>query len=320
MRNNGGFHPPPLVPVDSLQRRRAIELLGNFTQKTMAKTSTTKELRALVGELPKSREVAQQWKAVLQKDNRRKEHKAKSSAFKNRRIVLERIRLPDQDRHVGRCFVLLGCLQRRYRLDQKPSLQTVNELESIMGAYPMDGEETHHFIEALVFLQKKRRSLELRPPRVPSDKMEQLSLANMLLGTYSVHGSIGRQENELYELLGALPRNRNVAASWKKKIAAVIRKKKRKEKAAIRMAEIEQKRRARRIRKQQRMLEHSIDLRTLEPAAVASSDNVAKSLHVKKENIERKGNASEPKIEGSSGLSFPSMRLLQGLLSRLFRN
>lgn len=236
-----------------------MELLGNLTQRKTIRPSARREIEALVGAFPKSRAVAQQWKVALQyTPNARLKHLSNPSAFKTRIEVLRKIRLPEQSDDVGRCFILLGVLERRYRSSQSPSTCVLQELQEKLGDYPVDVDEAHHFIKALVLLQKERRFQELRPPRIPLESMEELDFANMLLGAFAVRGSVGRQSGRLEKLVGALPRNSNVAASWKKIIAAAIRKKKRRERTAKRLAEIELKRRERRRRRQQRELEQNL--------------------------------------------------------------
>lgn len=322
MRNKGGFHLPPLVPDDPLRKQRAIELLGNFTQKKWSNGPATQELLALIGEIPKSRVLAQQWKAMLQNNGRRKRHKENPSRFKNRNEIVNRIQLPDKDNSVGRCFILLGCLERRYRLDQTPAPRAISELERTMGAYPKDEKEAHHFIEALVFLQKKRRSLELTPPQIPNDDMEQLAMVNMLLGAYSVQGSVGRQTDLLYELLGVIPRSSNIAASWKKLIAAAIRKKKRKERTASRRAEIQYKRHQRRLQKQQCRPENSLPhlpLKKFQMIIEGEGKKVLESVRADRETASQKCDTAKLPFEKSGGSSFSYLQLLQGLFCRLFK-
>lgn len=238
-----------------------------MTQRKHMKRSTKIEIEALVGGVPKSREVAQQWKVALQRTpNARLIHLASPTAFKRRNEVLRRIRLPEQNKHVGRCFVLLGCLERRYRSSQPPSTRVLEELEEKMGGYPVDVNETHHFRKALTALQKERRSEELRPRRIPLENMDELLYAKMLLGSFAVRGSVGLQSDRLQQLIGVLPRNRHVAESWKKIIAAAIRKKTRQDRVASRLTVIEQKRRERSLRRQQGELESHIDLQILADA------------------------------------------------------
>lgn len=261
MRNRGGFRPPPLVPSNPTELRRAIELLGSRTQRKNMKKSTEQEILSLVGALPESREAAQRWKVALQRGtNRRKEHLAQPNAFKNRKRLSQLIRLPDDNDIVGRCFILLGCLQRRCRLSQPLSPRVLEELTRKLGSAPDNEKDVHHYIKTLAFLQRERRSRELRPPQIPLDDMHELEFARMLLGTYAVKGSAGKQNRRLENVLGTLPRNRNIAASWKKIIEAAIRKKQRKERVAHRRQEIALKRLQRKLRQQQRELENKIAL------------------------------------------------------------
>lgn len=261
MRNRGGFRPPPLVPSDPTDLRRAIELLGSLTQRKNMKRSRKQEIERLVGALPESREIAQRWKVALQRGtNRRKEHLAQADAFKNRKRLSELIRLPKDNETVGRCFILLGCVQRRYRLSQPPSRFALDEISRKLGSAPCDEKEVYHYIKTLSFMQKERRSQEMRPPQIPLHNMQELKFVRMLLGTFAVKGSAGKQNMRIERSLGTLPRNSSIAASWKKKIEAAIRRKKRKEKVACRRQEIAQKRLQRRLRRQQRELENKLTL------------------------------------------------------------
>lgn len=261
MRNRGGFRLPPRVPQDVVERGRAVELLGNLTQRKNMKQSTKKEIEALVGALPQNRLVAQQWKVALQHTpNARRIHLANPNAFKHRKEAFKRIQLPQQNDVLGRCFVLLGCLERRYRHSQPVSQRVVEELKQRLGDYPVDVREAHHFRKALTELQKERRSRERRPARVPTESMEELLYAKMLLGYFSVRGHVGRQDDRLQQLIGAVPRNRNVANSWKKIIAAAIRKKKRQDQIAVRLDEMERKRKDRRERRESKLRQQVVDL------------------------------------------------------------
>lgn len=317
MRNKGGFHLPPLVPSERHNRQRAIELLGNFTQRRGMKQSAAAELQSLVGELPGTKEIAQQWKAMLQKNPRRKQHKDNPSAFKRRRVLLDKIRLPERESLVGRCFVLLGCLQRRYRLNQPPSPLVLRQLEDALGSYPVDKDETHHYISALAVMQKERRSREKRPPRVPTEDMAQLALANMLLGSFAARGSVGRQEQRLLELIGEVPRNTNVAASWQKVVAAAIRKMKRKEKTARRRAEIDQKRIVRKLRKQQKELQRSLLLAPEVAGDDRTEENCSSPFSIGKFASQAPSISTSVEENGTEA-SFPYFKRLQRMLETLF--
>eukprot|EP00177_Eucheuma_denticulatum_P008325 GFKZ01015147.1.p1 GENE.GFKZ01015147.1~~GFKZ01015147.1.p1 ORF type:complete len:365 (-),score=35.30 GFKZ01015147.1:1271-2365(-) len=256
MRNRGGFRPPPKVPSDPNELQRAIELLGAFTQHKNLKSSRKDELHRLVGHLPPTRKVAQQWKVALQRPvNLRLKHLAQPTSFKNRKRILNQIRLPDTDSAVGRCFVLLGCLRRRHRLSQPVTQSVLEELTRHLGSAPHDGKETHHYIKALRQLQSERRSRELRPPQIPLDDIDEMEFARMLLGTFAVKSSVGKQAHRLERFLGTLPRNKNIAASWKKHVEAAIRKKRRKQRVALRRQEIELKRLQRRLKREKREAE-----------------------------------------------------------------
>lgn len=253
MRNRGGFRPPPTVPSDADELQRAIELLGALTQRKNLKISRKEELHRLIGELPPTREIAQQWKAALQRPvNPRLRHLAQPTSFNNRKRILQDIRLPRSDSTVGRCFLLLGCLQRRHRLSQPVNSSVLEELTRYLGSAPSDDKETHHYIKALRQLQSERHSRELRPPQIPLDDMEEMEFARMLLGTFAVKGAVGKQASRLERFLGTLPRNKNIAASWKKHVEAAIRKKRRKQRVARRRQEIELKRVQRRLKRQKR--------------------------------------------------------------------
>lgn len=316
MRNRGGFRPPPLVPSDPTELRRAIELLGSRTQRKIMKKSTEEEIKSLVGALPESREAAQRWKVALQRGtNRRKEHLAQPNAFKNRKRLAELIRLPEDNETVNRCFILLGCLQRRYRLFQPLSPRVLDELTRKLGSAPNDEKDVHHYIKTLVFLQRERRSRELRPPQIPLDDLHELEFARMLLGTYAVKGSAGKQNRRLENVLGTLPRNKNIAASWKKVIEAAIRKKRRKERVARKREEIALKRLQRKLRRQQHELENTFALRHRSSPLLLNGREILRALPSAKNGMQEHNSQALKKDSPHHATLFVHIR---DLLARIF--
>lgn len=257
MRNSGGFQLPPQMPQDAMQRSRAIELLGSYTQRGGMRNSVLAELQSLVGEIPSNRLIAQQWKGSLESYNRELNRLVDPSAFKNVHQIAETLALPYNNSTVQRCFILLECLNRRYQTGQPVNPKVIRELTFNFGSYPTSPRQVHLYKRALTFLSRKRKSSELRPPRIPYHSIEDLNYSCMLLGSYARKGTVGRQKEKLQYLIGALPRNKNIAASWKKIVMAAIRKKLRRERRAIRVHEIETIRLQRRLRRLKRNQETS---------------------------------------------------------------
>lgn len=311
MRNRGGFQLPPRVPEDAVKRERAIELLGNLTQRKKMKEGKMREIEALLGGLPKSREVAQQWKVAMEHTpNARRKHLTRPTALRHRTEVLRRIRLPEVTASVDRSFVLLGCLERRYRYSQPPSIRVLEELEKRIGDYPVDEDEAHHFRKALKVLRNERRSKELRPPRIPVEDMNELVYAKMALGYYAMRRSKGvraGRATRLEDVIGTRPRNRSVALSWKKIMSAAIRKKKRQGRTAKRLAEIERKRLKRRWAREQRKLESDMraqlpvrEVGNGTPSVVESFAGVGcESSKVSASNGKASGNGTHTNAQGA---------------------
>ena len=76
--------------------------------------------------------------------------------------------------------------------------------------------------------------------------------AHCLLSTAARGKSLGRQKARLEELVGGLPRTKNVVLWWKKRIAAVISKRKRKLRVSQRLRDIEFKHTERKARRELR--------------------------------------------------------------------
>lgn len=259
MRNRGGFKPPPRIPNDETELQRSIQLLGNLTQRGSIRASIKREIESLCGGFPKSREAAQRWKGALQyRINARTKHLSQPHSFRNRIRILKFLRLPEDNDQVGRCFALLGSIQKKYRLNQISSSSVAEELTELIGGAPSNERDAHHYIKTLVHLQKQRQKKERKPPIVPMDSMEELEYVRMILGTFAVTGSAGEQNERLENIIGSLPRNKNIAASWKKVIEAVIRRKRRREKSERRRQEISLKRLQRRLKRQSRQHDSGI--------------------------------------------------------------
>ncbi|KAI0560511.1 hypothetical protein FGB62_111g04 [Gracilaria domingensis] len=249
MRNREGFQLPPRVPSDPTERRRAVELLGCCTQRKRLRPSTVTELQSLVGKLPPNRLLAQQWKGAIQRDLGRANRKRSPTAFEHRHQLMETLTLSECNGSVSRCFILLEAVRKRYQANEAPNPKCLEELERLLGSFPKTSVEAHRFIRSLARMQRDRRKMEKKPPRVPVESVSDLYQASMLLGSYAVRGSVGSQTEKLKTLIGAIPRNKNVAHSWQKLIKAAIRKRKRREQKEQRRQEIEQKRFERQLRK-----------------------------------------------------------------------
>ena len=261
LRNRGGFQLPPSIPADPDQQHRAIELLGCFTQTSRLHKSKLQELEDLIGGLPRNKLVAQQWKYTLTRQTKKKP-KQLPSGEPNHHInrIRETINFPQDEKVLSSCFSELEHIRRRYASDAIPSPQRMVKLISILGSCPMSEREAKRYIRALVLIQKERKSIEKRPPTIPTENLDDMYCASMLLGTYAFYGSIGTQKEKLVSLIGALPRTTNIAASWKKHVEAAIRKKKRREKAAAKALEDEAKRE---FRRQRRIMREQMEQKSL---------------------------------------------------------
>lgn len=256
MRNPGGFHLPPVVPDDTDRLARAVQLLGCFTQRSRSmRVSTLEELRTLVGDVPPNRLVAQQWKVALCRQvtkPSRLAHRNDVTAFKHRDALVRQLPLPNAQSQVSRMFILLEVLRKRYSTGAPVNPKVVSEITNTLGSCPTTVLEARRYIRALAYSQTQRKRSERLPPRIPLDDLEALSTANMLLNAYATRGSVGAQTSKLVSILGSAPRTKNVANSWRKIIAAAIRKKKRKDRVRAKRIVDNEKRRQRRLKRLQR--------------------------------------------------------------------
>lgn len=290
-RDPGGFSLPPVVPARGAEFTRAVELLGSCTQRAGMRDKARAELVALVGGAPETKERAQQWKGALEllkKRERRVAHGAAYTATCSPLVgpaLAESIQLPERDRKASRVFSLLDVQRRVFDRGETPRPRLMAEVEESIGYAPSCNRDVHRASRALVFLQRQRRSRERQPPKLPLESDSDMDMAHMLLGAYAVKSSVGAQTPLLIQLIGAKPRTRNVAKSWKKVVATAIRKKKRKERVAQRRQQIAAKREYRRLRKLSKAkaeLEHQVgDLApsadipdVFHPAPLPSSENM----------------------------------------------
>lgn len=258
MRDNGGFQLPPRVPTDETGRRRAIELLGCCTQRKRMRAATAKELETLIGHTPHTRLIAQQWKGALQRDEAKTNRCDDPLAFKTRNLLHSKLSLPDE-KALSRCYFLLEHLRQQYAVKEDPDSRILEQLVVELGDFPKSERDVHHYTKSLASFARERRRRERRPPKIPTESLEDLRKACMLLGTYAVKASVGRQTATLESLLGAIPRTRNVATSWKKLIEASIRKIERENKRNLKRADDDAKRLQRRMRhlqQEERTSEH----------------------------------------------------------------
>lgn len=185
----------------------------------------------------------------MQLDITKANRKANPRAFKLRRELQEQLHLSDDNRVVSRCFTILEAVRKRYVMGEAPNPRLLKELKVKLGNFPTSSVDTRRYRKALAEMQRERRLGEKRPPRIPVDSFTALYEASMLLGAYAVQGSVGRQTRRLENLVGAIPRNTNIARSWQKQIKAAIRKKKRRERSDQRRKEIDRKRLERQLRR-----------------------------------------------------------------------
>lgn len=257
-RNPGGFSKPSIIPDDLQKLRRAVELLGNATQRKVTSSLETK-LIEYVGQVPKNRLIAQQWKGSLTlilKDRTGR----RSTRFANKtKIHFEQLVLPKDDSKRDRALSLLERCRKRFVLGDCIHDKAMAELKSIICCVPSTSEEAFKAIKTLSRLSKVRRSGERRPLQIPNTDSD-LQEAYCLLGTAARARSLGSQEARLLELLGSLPRTRYVALWWKKAVGTVIRKRKRKWETAQRRLRIEMLRAERRAKKQRWAREHAQSL------------------------------------------------------------
>lgn len=253
MRSASGFRLPPVVPEDRQQISRAVQLLGCFTQRSKSLHLSTKhELKTLVGDIPPNRLIAQQWKVALCRHitmPARLAHRNNVTAFKHRDALIRQLPFPNKSSEVSRMFILLEVLRKRYSTNIPVNARVISEISNTLGSCPSSTLEARRYIRALALIQSQRKRSERKPPQLPLQDLNALMTANMLLGAFAVRGSIGTQTSKLENLLGASPRTTNVANSWKKIVAAAIRKKKRTDRVRAKRQLDNEKRRQRRLKR-----------------------------------------------------------------------
>ncbi|KAK4537929.1 hypothetical protein CDCA_CDCA15G3954 [Cyanidium caldarium] len=241
MRNSGGFQLPPRVPQSPEALARALQLLGNATQRKLTE-ERRREAEALLGAYPPRKEIAQQWRGALLRDLRR-ERLARLKAEQNLRRgspvspeqaiyrMLERdMRLPPRDEQTDAAFLLLG---RLVRDQQRPTEMEARRLRDLIGVVPTGKTSATRAIKVLKRMALERFRWERWPPFVPLD-LEHVRQAFRILAQVRRQGTAGERANqELRSLLGgAFPRHRRVATAWRKRLAFVIRYRERKARVA----------------------------------------------------------------------------------------
>lgn len=323
MRNPGGFHLPPVLPDDADRLARAVQLLGCFTQRSRSlRQSTLDELKILVGDVPPNRLVAQQWKVALCRHIAapgRLEHRNNPTAFRRRDALVRQLPLPNNHSQMSRMFILLEVLRKRYSAGVAVNPKVVSEITNTLGSCPTTVLEARRYIRALAFAQMQRKHSERLPPRIPLHDLEALSTANLLLSAYAERGSVGAQTSKLVTILGSTPRTKNVANSWRKIIAAAIRKKKRKDRVRAKRIVDNEKRRQRRLKRLQRdHFARSSDTTLQNTDSVTPFSDKA---GLSRQNLEEESVAASVDFEGAKKKSETPTRYLPRisiLLGRLF--
>ena len=158
------------------------------------------------------------------------------------------------DSRKDRAFSVVDCYRRKLGLGKEVKVGMKEEIRKLVGVLPGTERETEKVIRSLSRMVRRRRINEKMPGVVPRE-VEEVEEACELLERFSM-GRMGMgEEKRLREILGGLPRTRNVAASWKKKLEIVVRKRKRKLRAAEKKVEIEVKRTQRRAKREKREAE-----------------------------------------------------------------
>jgi len=261
MRNWGGFHLPPTIPSTKAEIHRAIQLLGNNTTRKLSQSKLS-ELELLVGAIPRGKEESQQWKVTLTKRVLREledqelilqgkadqvERAIMSRSHRSRdNKLLDVVTLPETREACSYVFSMLDVMSRNALRIKEEDKQRMNELIHFV---PKSRYELELCKNALGKLQLKRARREKKPPKVPESD-EEVMMARMLLGIYVKWESVGKKNPDLEELVGQLPRNANVAKAWKKKLRLELKKRTKTRWKEYRQLEIEDKRHARREKKE----------------------------------------------------------------------
>jgi hypothetical protein len=262
MRNSGGFRLPPRVPAaGSVEHARAVELLGACTQQGRNSRRVRSEVEALVGAVPPSFLIAQQWKKALA-DRARKASllpNAVTRPREQRTKYMDVVHLPSSNEGTGRAFVLLDALRRRYWAQANISHGLKKGVEQLIGYVPVNSLETFRSKNALKRLQRNRKSSERRPLFLP-ENIDDLRWVDMTLGHIAMRGRIRSEASaELETKIGSLPRTKQLAASWQKFVKGMLRRRSRKERVAQNLKVAEAKRAARRAKHEQHGVECSSD-------------------------------------------------------------
>lgn len=259
LRNPGGFHLPPQVPGDEASIRRAIELLGNRTQRRL-QASGRQALTSLVGAYPPTKEVAQQWKFRLErlaKENKtrareaaEKESGAAQASLTRRQSRLQEIErnltLPGTDELVQRAFSVLGRILAR---NSAPNAEEQAELQRLINVVPGGMQTTRRAIRLLRERSLERRRFERWPPFVPLS-IESVREARIILRQIAIQRSAGAKAAERLRLLlaGGYPRSQRVARAWWKRLGLVEHLYRKKAHRAMRLETVERIRAERRAR------------------------------------------------------------------------
>lgn len=249
MRNPGGFHLPPVRPAPGPSLTRAIELLGACTQRANMSPSVRQEVISLVGEFPRSREIAQQWKGALTLRHRQEMRPKCVHWSRLYTKYMGLVKLPDENRHCSFAFVLLNSLRRRYDFDITPKSELLDSVQCLIGFKPQTAGETKRASNALKRLQRARKVAEMSLPKVPDDESD-LRAADMVLGQFGFYGKASERGSAiLKQTIGAVPRTKQVARSWQKLVKAARRKRERRERREENRIIIQAKRAERKARR-----------------------------------------------------------------------
>jgi hypothetical protein len=252
MRNSGGFHLPPCLPaVGSPEHARAVELLGACTQKGRNSRRVCSEVESLVGAVPPSFLIAQQWKKAL--TNRARKTSLPPNAVTRPREqhtkYMNVVHLPASNEGTCRAFVLLDALRRRYWAQANIPHGLQKGVEQLVGYVPVNSLDTFRSKNALKRLQRNRKSSERRPLFLP-ENVDELRWVDMTLGHIAMRGRIREKSSvELETKIGRLPRTKQLAASWQKFVKGRLRRRARKSRVAQNFEVAETKRSARQAKR-----------------------------------------------------------------------
>lgn len=242
---------PPVVPLTPLARRRAIDLLGNYTQRRPS-ANIISELAALLGRSPADRLIAGQWKDGLQYILRSETHqKRPKRSDKTAHVSSAVTHIPVRQRDVGRAFSILEVTRRILAQGRVLSDPLRGELTRHIGTFPTTEREALVVRKELSRRVAQRKKEEVLPPYSSKDvemDEQKLRYVSMHLGHLANWRRLGgKRARKLEQLVGGiLPRNRNVARSWKSAVDIQRRKALRKNKVQRNLEVADAKRRHRR--------------------------------------------------------------------------